>query len=300
MNLETKLAKAFEMYKKRISESPFAKERIDKDYRDLVYVLKSVRGGRTIEEVAEEIRRPRSTVYGWLNGAFPLHLIDRRKHAKKINVKTLLKSKEFAYVLGFYQAKARHINPKEIVVKVRDNLTSELFAWNIESLFGRANKRRADGWYCVGYSSTRLMEFINEITDDNRKIPEYIWRKKHLASAYLRGFFDSRSNITYRGCKIKSSEFKRKFPVIIVTKKNSQLLSQISKLLGWFDISCLVYRSSLIVMKQKDIAQFIRQKLVSGPKHEKLSQMYQDHLQLIQIDNRGRFRRVISEICKEK
>ncbi len=300
MDLEARIAKARELYNARLQESPEREERIKKDYNDFLYALTSYREGKTISSIASEIGRCRCTVYSWLKHAFPMHLIDKKKGAKKIDKEKLVKSKRFAYVLGFYQARARKIDRNDLLIKSCKPATLESFVENMHFLFGDVRVQKKNSIYHIGYSSIRLMEFIKEITEDNTRIPDYISRNKSFIQAYLRGFFDSRLNITHTRITIKSSKFTRKHPIVFVSKKNQQLLLQIRNALADLGICCSLYEKVLIIRKLKDIEKFLRLGLISNPKHEKLNKMYTDHIELMMVDKNGEFEKVLEEINKEK
>jgi len=300
MDLEARIAKARKLYNARLQESPEREGKIKKDYNDFLYALTSYREGKTIAFIASEIGRSRCTVYSWLKHAFPMHLIDKTKGAKKIDKKKLVKSKRFAYVLGFYQARARKIDRNDLSIKSCKPATLDSFVENMRFLFGDVRVQKKNSIYHIGYSSTRLMEFIKEITEDNTRIPDYISRNKGFIQAYLRGFFDSRLSITHTRITIKSSRFTREHPIAFVSKKNQQLLLQIRNALADLGICCSSYEKVLIIRRLKDIERFLRLGLVSNPKYARLNKLYTNHIELMKVDKNGEFEKVLEEIDKEK
>jgi uncharacterized protein YdcH (DUF465 family) len=300
MDLELKLKKAHEMYEARLADSPHLKEKIERDYERLVHVIEAVKSGEGGAGVARDLGVQKRTVYFWLNSGFPYYLTNRRCNARRIDTEQLVKSGDFAYVLGVYQAKAKRVNRYEIAVKLREEGTAKKLTDVIESVFGRANKWREDGMHCIGYSSSRLMEFIKKSTENNSKVPDYIKENRRLAVEYLRGFFDSRGNVSYHTRRIKNSGFPRRSVEVNIIKANYALLSEVKGLLNSLGIECSLYEDSLVVRKRRAVRQFLKLRLVSGERYKKLKRMYTDLCDLMRFDKGGELGKVIKQVDMEK
>lgn len=302
MNLESKVRKVEDIYEISLINKPQHKEKIERDYFNFILALSYASEGVPIIGIAREFGIPKTTVYGWVkNDKFPYYLNDGSNRAKKIDIEKLLKSKEFAYILGLYQIITKQMSLNEIAVKFHYKKDANTLANLIEGVLGKVSKwEEKNGKYIVvSYSSVRLIKFIKEITDNNSKVPEHIKTNEDLINEYLKGVF-FKGKISYFSKRIKRSEEVRKWPRVIISKSNQNLLLEIQKLLMGVGINSLVYKKGLMIERRTDIEGFLEAKLVSKAKIKRLRELYKKHCKLMREDYRGKLGKEKERKRKEK
>ena len=151
-----------------------------------------------------------------------------------------------------------------------------------------------------------LYELIFRETGGLIEAPKSIICNGSLLRIYLRGVFDSRGRVDYTVRRIAGSDIERIIPRFELRKKRSVLwLRQISSLLREiFAVSANVWSDSkgylMRINSLKSLEALVKQGLVSGPKKEKLENLIQNYNELMEVDYRGRYSRILKKINARK
>ena len=108
------------IYQERIASADGRKEAMEKDLADFDKGIELLLQGRNRNACRNEMERF-LTVYGWIaQRNLPQSFLDH-VWCKNINTRLLAKSPNFAYIMGFYQARLRIIHPHHIRIRTCDS-----------------------------------------------------------------------------------------------------------------------------------------------------------------------------------
>lgn len=197
----------------------------------------------------------------------------RPSYVNRADLEKALRSEKFPYVIAVLQSRVREIprnsftiNNKEqgIVQKTKEALEPFLDTPVRQSTVKYDGVERHRMWVW----SAHLLEFLSFITDNNSKVPDYVFESSSQRANYIRGFFDSRASVSFSGKE-------RKYPRVVITKKNPPLLRSLKHLLCSEGLKPTLRKNVLRLNQSQDIERIIKEELILDPyKMEKLSKLY--------------------------
>ena len=250
------------------------------------------------------------TIYGWIKrGTLPLSFRESATRTKNIPAK-LMKKQQFAYLLGIYQSKTGEVNKERLSITTRDSCLERKVKQSLNHLKIRYSQtevhyadRTAKRIYC---DSKNLMSLIKQATEDNTIIPKEFIQEKKMLLNYLRGIFDSRGIPSYSPHKIKSSQIRRIYPRITITKSdNTSLLSAINTMLHSLGINSRYNPrqnpNQIIINETESIKKIIDYGLFkSKEKMQELKENYKYWKETKEHDYKGKFHKLKEKIREER
>ena len=305
-------SKFHKIYHERINSADERQEAMKNDLADFDRGIELLLQGRCHRVCKGEIGRF-ATVYNWIfQKSLPLSFRDYYSTTclKEINRSSLLESSSFAYLVGAYQAKTVAIHPQTFTIGTSDSSLEQkvkkcfhglhMMPKRREHFYGK-NKSNLQ----VNYCSSEFMSFISEITENNTIVPHSFFIPDIMCS-YLSAFSDARASPLYSKVRAKCSNLVRKYPIIVIIKKeNVPLLSAVNSAFHFLDIAS-VYNPEknskrVYIAEIKSIKKFIDLGLFrSSKKMGRLSELYNHWRDINKFDYRGALEKAKKQIISER
>ena len=195
-----------------------------------------------------------------------------------LNLEDIINRARFPFFMGLLQGNIERDLPKrQLTIYVKNEALFEYFHDFFTELFGvypqlvtRSNKNY-NKEFCFYYP--KLLEAIRQLTLNNTQPPYSLLKTENPILKYFRGFFYRTGHVGYHARMNERTLKPKKYPYVIINKRNTNLLSGIVTLLNSLKIRVLSYPCSIIIQHKDALDKLLNLRLLPTIKQEYLESL---------------------------